>query len=278
LHVYPNGVVYFGDELRPGDREDGAGNKIADADGGAMYKFVPSVLRSGDALITNLDESPLKDGTNYAMAISCLEGVVQTGQGCEVGRGVWVKVSAANAPEDAQKAGATGYYRPEDLHDDPLYQAPVNSPKAERFCWTNTGREANFNFGEVMCAIDSNPANARSSVMAQRLLEGDRQLNQPDNLAFQPLSGNVYVIEDNPNGDVWACLRDGHDRDKKTDGCVRILSVVDASAEPTGFFFSADGTKAYVSIQHSDDAEMPLVDGYGTDDVLEISGFKSIAP
>jgi secreted PhoX family phosphatase len=159
-----------------------------------------------------------------------------------------------------------------------LYQAPAAAPQAVRFCWTNTGRAANFHFGEVMCAIDYNPGKGASSVTAQRLLEGDRELNQPDNLAFQPISGNVYVIEDNPNGDIWACLRDGSDRDKKSDGCIRILSVVDASAEPTGFFFSADGTKAYVSIQHSADDNMPLVDGYGTDDVLEISGFKVTSP
>jgi hypothetical protein len=38
--------------------------------------------------------------------------------------------------------------------------------------------------------------------------------------------------------------------------------------------FSADGTAAYVSIQHSNDARMPLVDGYPTDDVLKITGFK----
>jgi secreted PhoX family phosphatase len=64
------------------------------------------------------------------------------------------------------------------------------------------------------------------------------------------------------------------DRDIKTDGCVKILSVKDSSAEPTGFLFDASGTTAYVSIQHSDDSNMPLVDGYRTDDVLKITGFK----
>ncbi|MFO1419070.1 MAG: hypothetical protein U1E83_10425 [Methylotetracoccus sp.] len=54
-----------------------------------------------------------------------------------------------------------------------------------------------------------------------------------------------------------------------------MLSVVDESAEPTGFLFSADGKKAYVSIRHADDTNMPEVDGYGTDDIIEISGFKT---
>ncbi|WP_162559955.1 alkaline phosphatase PhoX [Methylotetracoccus oryzae] len=278
LQVYPNGVVYFGDELRPGDREDAGGNKIADSDGGAMYKFVPTTPRTGAERINALSDSPLVSGNNYAMRLSCLESGVQYGQGCEVGSGSWVPVSASNAPVDAAKAGATGYYRPEDLHSDPLYVARKSMPNGVRFCWTNTGRADNAHYGEVMCAEDVDSSAADSKVTTQRLLEGDRQLNQPDNLAFQPVTGNVYVIEDNPNGDVWACLRDGRDRDNKSDGCVRMLSVVDASAEPTGFFFSADGTKAYVSIQHSADDNMPLVDGYGTDDVLEISGFKMTSP
>jgi secreted PhoX family phosphatase len=55
---------------------------------------------------------------------------------------------------------------------------------------------------------------------------------------------------------------------------VKILSVKDSSAEPTGFIFDASGSTAYVSIQHSDDSFMPLVDGYGTDDLIKITGFK----
>jgi secreted PhoX family phosphatase len=53
-----------------------------------------------------------------------------------------------------------------------------------------------------------------------------------------------------------------------------MLSVKDTSAEPTGFMFSADGKTAYVSIQHSSDDGMPLVDDYRTDDILVITGFK----
>jgi hypothetical protein len=98
LHVYPNGVVYFGDELRPGDRENASGDKIANADGGAMYKFVPAALWSGDTPIASLAESPLVAGQNYAMQLSCVESGIQFGQGCEVGGGTWVEVSATNAP------------------------------------------------------------------------------------------------------------------------------------------------------------------------------------
>ncbi len=129
----------------------------------------------------------------------------------------------------------------------------------------------------MICGVDAAPLAASAtqrSVVVNRFVEGDQDFNSFDNLDFQPKTGILYVIEDHPNGDIFACLRDGLDRDIKTDGCVKVLSVKDSSAEPTGFIFSADGTTAYVAIQHSNDANMPLVDNYATDDVLKITGFK----
>ena len=111
-------------------------------------------------------------------------------------------------------------------------------------------------------------------MIVSRFIQGDEDFNSVDNLEFQPGTGILYVIEDHPNGDIFACLRDGADRDLQTDGCVKVLSVKDSSAEPTGFFFSPDGTTAYLSIQHSNDANMPNVDDYPTDDVLAITGFR----
>ena len=111
-------------------------------------------------------------------------------------------------------------------------------------------------------------------VDVNRFVEGDADFNSFDNLEFQPNTGNLYVIEDHNNGDIFACLPDGADRDIKTDGCVKMLSVKDSPAEPTGFIFSADGTTAYVSIQHSHDGNMTKVDGYHTDDIIKITGFK----
>jgi secreted PhoX family phosphatase len=92
-------------------------------------------------------------------------------------------------------------------------------------------------------------------VVVNRFIEGDPDFNSFDNLDFQPHTGNLYVIEDHPNGDIFACLREGRDRDLKSDGCVKLLSVKNSSAEPTGFIFSPDGHTAYLSIQHSDDTK-----------------------
>ena len=274
IAVLPSGVVIAGDELRPGTGG-------ADRDGGAIFKFVPSAPRAASAgLVNNLNQSPLAAGQVYAMQVSCRSNVQQVGQGCEIGNAAWLPVSAATARSDANSALATGYYRPEDLELDPLFKDLAN-PDAVRFCWANTGREDAQNYAEVMCGVDSAPLTASSTqrtIAVNRFIEGDTDFNSFDNLAFQPGTGNLYVIEDHGNGDVFACLPDGQDRDIKSDGCVKVLSVMDSSAEPTGFIFSPDGRTAYVSIQHSNDTNMPLVDSYPTDDVLKITGFKVKKP
>ncbi len=264
IGLTPEGVVYAGDELRPGTP--------ANADGGAMFKFVPAIPRTVSSPIGSLSESPLTAGNVYALQVSCQSTSQQFGQGCEIGNGAWINVSAANARTDANTAGATGYYRPEDLEIDPEFDGP-----GARFCWTDTGLEEGGNYGEVLCAVDSAPlvANpAQRTVVVNRFVEGNPDMNQPDNFAFQPKTRNHYVIEDHPNGDIFACLPDGADHDIKTDGCVKILSVKDTSAEPTGFKFTADGRTAYLSIQHSSDGLMSKSDDYATDDIIKITGFK----
>ena len=271
IGLMANGVVYAGDELRPG-------TDVQNADGGAIFKFVPATLAAGP--ITTLEASPFAAGKTYAMQVECIRNAVQFGQGCETGNALWIEVDPTRARAEADAKGATGYYRPEDLHLDPLVT------EGARFCWTNTGNEGGKNFAEVMCATDSAPqtipvpdaeGKAELTTTVTRFIEGDTDANSFDNLDFQPGTGNLYVIEDHPNGDIWACLPDGGDRNLQSDGCIKALSVRDTSAEPTGFIFSADGRTAYLSIQHSDDTAMPLVDDYGTDDLLKITGFAPVA-
>ena len=269
--ITPEGIVYGGDELRPG-------TDAADADGGAIFKFVPAAPHA-EGMIDALDASPLVEGKTYAMIVNCVGDKVQYGQGCEIGVGSWVEVSAASARADANARGATGYYRPEDLHEDLSYEG-----EGIRFCGANTGNEGARNYAEVICAIDMKPGEApvadaegkvEFTTEVNRFVEGDLDFNSFDNLAFQGSTGMLYVVEDHTNGDIFACLPDGADRDIKTDGCVKMLSVKDTSAEPTGFLFSEDGMTAYVSIQHSDDTGMDKVDDYGTDDLIVITGFKA---
>lgn len=268
--VTPGGVVIGGDELRPG-----TGDK--DADGGAIFKFIPATLHTG-AMIMALDQSPLVAGTSYAMQVQCQGSKIQFGQGCEIGKAAWIEIDPKNARADAHLKGATGYYRPEDLHQDMSYQGV-----GIRFCGANTGNEDAENYAEVICTVDLAPNEAPQAdadgklvftTSVNRFLEGDKTANSFDNLSFQGNMSTLYVVEDHPNGDIWACLADGADQDIKTDGCVRVFAVKDTSAEPTGFIFTDDGMTAYVSIQHSDDTNVPKLDDYGTDDLIKITGFK----
>ncbi|QXP85615.1 alkaline phosphatase PhoX [Methylococcus sp. Mc7] len=292
--ITPEGVVYGGDELRPGP---------GDTDGGALYKFVPATPLASSTPLSDLSQSPLISGSVYAYTASCRDrssaSFPQFGQGCEIGEGAWVKVDALTARSEANAKGATGYYRPEDGHFNPAYTGP-----GVQFCWTNTGNEAAKNYAEVLCLTDEKPLGSGGDkdktiggatytyladntqtrglavAVANRVLEGDQDFNSFDNLDFQPKTNNMYVVEDHDYGDIFACLQDGEDRDVKSDGCVKMLSVKDRSAEPTGFRFSGDGRSAYLSIQHSDDALCPVgtdcasLDDYRTDDIVRITGFK----
>jgi hypothetical protein len=306
LTVLANGVVIGGDELRPGS--DGLG----DSDGGAIFRFVPDTLfscvgplQTPGAVCQNpiddLADSPLAAGRTFALQIQCTTGV-QFGQGCEVGTGSWIQVNPLMARADTDARGATGYYRPEDLHRDPTFgPADLSDLSAGiRFCWTNTGNEGAMHFAETVCAEDLAPAatqeveitaggitndylspdgTERALTYVNRFVEGDERFNSFDNLAFQPATGNLYVIEDHSFGEIYACLPDGADRDIKSDGCVSVLSVIDPGAEPTGFIFDGTGEVAFYNIQHGQQPPALLdfssnpVDGR-TDDLIKITGFK----
>ena len=291
IALLPSGVLYAGDELRPG--EEGR-----DRDGGSIYKFLPARPRQGDAPIGNLNESPLAEGSSYALTVSCWESASssfpQYGQGCEVGDAAWVQIDPVRARADASARHATGYYRPEDLHLDPRYDG-----QGVRFCWANTGREEAGNYGEVMCAVDYTPLPAKPTIRTDgrtglgyladgdayslarvsRFVEGDSRFNSFDNLEFQPHTGNLYILEDHTYGEVIACLPDGADRDSRSDGCIAVASVIDPAAEPSGWLFDASGENAYLVLQHGEQASALLdfdinaTDGM-TDDLVRISGFK----
>ena len=286
--VHETGVVIAGDEERPGSYEPG------DTDGGAVYKFIPTNLYDpATGQIASLNQSPLIAGTTYVLQVSCRDDIQQFGQGCEIGNGAWIPLTPTIASEvsidegetrigreAAHAAGATAYYRPEDLHRDPMFSDP-DRPEAIRFCFAVTGNHAGSNYGEVQCAIDQDATAATGTtgeIVINRFIEGSPEFSQPDNLAFQPTTGVLFVVEDNGtsrgNSDIWACLPDGADDDIKSDGCVRLLKIADGSAESTGLLFTPDGTAAYFAIQHSADGNMPLVDDFRTDDLIRLSGFR----
>lgn len=307
LEILDNGVVIGGDELRGG----------GDNDGGAIFRFVPDVfyncgLAPGQPrvrpnalcpnLVSDLSQSPLVSGRNYALYHGC-GAIGDVGQGCEYGTGGrWVEVGAVTARADANARGATGYCRPEDLHIDKNFGAmsPTGTGTGGvLYCWTNT---CGGNTGEALCSTDSDATiNAQSRVAAngggsvgsqnflangstivttttRRFVENDARMRFHDNLDIQIGTRNVYIIEDDQFGEVFACLPDGTDQDQRTDGCVGMLSVSDPSAEPTGFIFDGTGRVAFYFIQHGQqpagllDFTSNPVDGT-TDDLIMITGF-----
>lgn len=101
---------------------------------------------------------------------------------------------------------------------------------------------------------------------------GSPEINMPDNIAYQPKRGNWIVHEDGEttferahNNDLWSCLPDGGDVDLQSDGCLRIGTLNDLTAEWTGGFFDPSGRHFYVSIQHN-------ITGKGV--VLDVTGWR----
>jgi hypothetical protein len=263
LGVLPNGVTYYGDEL----------SAASGAPGGAYYKFVPTTPWAGGAPITSLNQSPYASGTIYGLRVG--QGT-NYGQGISYGIGAWQTLTSTPGQQLrplATTAKLTGYYRPEDIS---LDEAGLAAGSV-RFCGNNTGRDEAHYYGETICIADgtvSGSTSGSSVPHVQLLLQGSPEFNMPDNIAYQPGTGNWVIEEDGSTGgnidgsrnnDIWDCLDDGADDDTLSDGCVRVATLNDLDAESTGGFFDATGKHYYVSIQHNSS-------GFGT--ILEITGWK----
>lgn len=264
IALYPNGVMYYGDENRP----------ATGTAGGAYFKFVPAAPWTGGASIRTLSESPLAAGTVYGLRLGLRAGATDYGQGSNTGLGAWVQIPAASVGNLRAAAAAlklTGYYRPEDIDID----GEALAAGKVRFCGPNTGNEADDkNWGEVVCITDGTLAASLAGTAVpelQYLVMGTSELAMPDNIAWQPRRGNWIVHEDGDgplvgrNNDLWACLEDGDDDDTLSDGCIRIGTLNDLNAEWTGGFFDDRGAHFYVSIQHN-------VTGHGV--ILEVTGWR----
>jgi secreted PhoX family phosphatase len=263
LALYPNGVLYYGDENRPS----------RGTPGGAYFKFIPAVPWQGGT-ITNLDQSPLASGAAFGLRLGKRSGNTDYGQGSNTGLGTWVPIDPVSTLDLRAAAAAlklTGYYRPEDAEVDPQ----ALSRGLVRFCGNNTGNESDDrNWGETICVTDGTLSQATANASTpevQYFVIGTPELAMMDNMAYQPGRGNWILHEDGDgpevgrNNDLWSCLEDGDDADSLSDGCVRIATLNDLTAEWTGGLFDESGTHLYVSVQHN-------VTGHGV--VLDITGWR----
>jgi hypothetical protein len=282
LGILPNGVVYLTDENRPGG--GGLGNP-----GGAFVKFIPTTLWSGGT-VTSLDQSPWASGSLYGMRLGRNGGNTDVGQGNQIGRGVWVEITGT-APINLRAAASalklTSFYRPEDMSVDQEMLAAGNV----RVCGTNTGQDipdstpsGDNNWGEVYCVTDGTVAaasavsvtsgiNTASIPEFHPLVLGNPDFGMPDNIDIQPGTGNFLINEDGEgptyptprNNDIWDCLDDGDDTDTLSDGCIKVMTLNDLTAESTGGIFDASGRHYYVSIQHN-------ITGHGV--ILDVTGWR----
>lgn len=260
----PNGVMYYTDELRPS-------NGTA---GGAYFKFIPTTLWDPeDDPITSLADSPLTAGTIYGLRLGKRGTAPGTdyGQGSQTGLGSWIAVPGLDLTSQAGTLKLTGYYRPEDLE---LDFTAIDAGNV-RLCGNNTGNESqDRNYGETICLADGTLEEAADTAVLSTpevhyLVIGYPQFAMMDNIAYQPGRGNWVSHEDGDqllgNNDLWDCLPDGADDNQLSDGCVRIGTLNDLTAEWTGGIFDASGKTFFVSVQHN-------VTGHGV--VLEITGWK----
>jgi hypothetical protein len=266
--IYPNGVMYYGDENRPGT---GTG-------GGAYFKFIPSTPWVGGTL-ASLANSPLASGQVYGLRLGKRSGGTDYGQGSELGKGVWFDLGATDDADLRALAASndlTGFYRPEDLNADLKAMAEGKV----RFCGNNTGNESDDrNWGNTICIADGTleEATANTAVPeAQMFVSGNAALAMMDNIAYQPGRGNWVIHTDRDavemssdgypfNNSIHVCLEDGADVDDQSDGCVMWATLNDLTAESTGGLFDASGKNYYFSVQHN-------ITGHGV--ILKVTGWK----
>jgi secreted PhoX family phosphatase len=266
--TYPNGVIYYGDENRPGN---GVG-------GGAYFKFIPTYPWMGGAPITKLDQSPLTSGSVYGLRLGKRSGGTDYGQGTETGQGTWIEVISAydaNLRAEAANLQLTGYYRPEDASADENALADGNV----RLCANNTGNEeSDRSWGNAICLTDGTLEEAVANTATpevQLFVVGTPDFSMMDNIAYQPRAGKWIMHEDRDavgisggrypfNNSIWMCLEDGGDADTLSDGCLRIVTLNDLNAESTGGFFDETGKHYYFSVQHN-------VTGHGV--ILDVTGW-----
>jgi hypothetical protein len=267
------GLGILGDGTTYLDPDDSGFGPKNGGPGDAYFKFVPTHPFTGTAPITDLSQSPYTAGEVFGLRVGLSTNY---GQGREFGFAQWIPLPHADNPNleaEGLAAGLTGYYRPEDADIDPIALSHGNV----RICSNDTGDETNHLYGQTICITDGTVAQAEANTATPEVqpfvFGGTSQgINMPDNIAFQPYTGNAVLHEDAEttfetphNNDLWDCLPDGADQDLLSDGCVRIATLNDLTAEWTGGIFDATGKHFYVSIQHN-------ISGKAT--ILDITGWK----
>jgi hypothetical protein len=96
-----------------------------------------------------------------------------------------------------------------------------------------------------------------------------------DSLAFAVRTKAFLLAHSDIGGSAELCLRDSEDPGSISDGCFEVARVLDSSARPGAIETSNSGT-VFLVLRGSDDAAMPLRQGFRTDDLLRIEGLTNL--
>jgi hypothetical protein len=261
---------------------------IDEFNSGSIYKFVMS--KAGD----------YTKGQTFVLAIDNFKGnatgnwnATENVNQPRIGAGTWIPLTdKAGTPLtttspfnnanmggriSADEAGGTPYGRPEDMEVGKLANG------REVFYFTATSEQSVYSVEVINKdkVIVREYLSEKNTPKNQGFQPTTGVLNSPDNLAQDAL-GNIYVIEDSPNGDnvggdIWFA------RDTNNDGVAESLdhfmSVQVGGSEATGMIFNpADPTKFVVAVQHPASTDLAKVpNGFG-DSIWEFDLTTTVPP
>jgi len=238
-----------------GVKFDAAGNLyvVDENNSGSVYKFVPN------------DPTDLgKGGQNFVLSVNAFDGDASAdwdAASIRIGAATWVAINNADGssiegirdPLDfgstggrgaADDANGTPYGRPEDMDITTLANGH------EVLFFTATSEHSVYSIELV------DPVDAVVRLFASRNTLNEAfgtpvgsELSSPDNLAVGP-NGEVYIIEDQTAGDIWAAT--DADNDGIAESMGRIASLgIPGTEEPTGWILDRNDADTFlVCVQH----------------------------
>lgn len=226
----------IGSKSHEGMRFDRQGNLygISERTPGYIFKFVPD--RKGD----------LSSGATYVLRLT-------TDLGDHTGPAEWVALDRNAVQVDASAAAdlvnATGYGRPEDVEIGTSSGASRDGDRTMYVAITSEHR---------VLAIKLLDTGAIVSNYVKVGLNATSDFFMPDNLALDR-SGNLFIAED-PGGsfsggkttgdDIWVATPGRGGNGAPATSVMRLASLTDCDAEPTGLYYDLKFERLFVNVQH----------------------------
>lgn len=254
---------------------------------GSIYKFVPSKkgdYSKGQTFVLSVDAFTGDASINWNAGVNA--GSIRTGMAS------WIALTdsdgaalTAHDPFDNETRGgraaaddvnATPYGRPEDV------EVGYLANRNEVLYFNATSEESVYSIeerghGKAVVRLAASPATPTNLGFTP----STGKISSPDNLAQDAL-GNIYVVEDKPNGDavggdVWF-LRDV-DSDGVAESLDHFMSLQVKGSENTGMIFSpVNPTQFIINVQHPDSTDLDAVPGGQGDSTWLIDIRDVVAP